>query len=55
VSLAGYAAPRRVDSSGKVSVYNWNHSVGKTHQGSVVDVLLDPERCAKANLRVNGG
>jgi hypothetical protein len=43
--LASYAVPRRVDSSGKVSVYNWNHYVGKLHKGKVVYVWLDPERC----------
>jgi hypothetical protein len=42
--LAGYAVPRKVDSSGKVSVYGRNYYVSKLHEGKVVYVLLDPER-----------
>jgi hypothetical protein len=41
--LAGYAVPRRVDSSGTVSVYNRNHYVGKIHKGKIVHVMFDPE------------
>jgi len=42
--LAGYAVPRKVDCSGKVSVYGRNYYVSKLHEGKVVYVLLDPER-----------
>ena len=41
--LAGYAVPRRVNTSGTVSVYNRNHYVGKIHTGKTVHVLFDPE------------
>jgi hypothetical protein len=43
--LAGYAAARRVDKSGMVSLYNRNHYVGVIHQGKTVYVMLDPEVC----------
>jgi hypothetical protein len=42
--LAGYAVPRKVDCSGKVSVYGRNYYVSKLQEGKVVYVLLDPER-----------
>lgn len=41
--LAEYAVPRRVDSQGKVSVYNRNLYVGVLHQGRDVWVQFDPE------------
>lgn len=41
--LAGYAVPRRVNSSGAVSVYNRNHYVGKIHIGKDIYVMFDPE------------
>jgi transposase InsO family protein len=43
--LAGYVVPRRVDSSGMVSVYGRNHYVGKIHNGKTVYVMFDPEAC----------
>jgi hypothetical protein len=42
--LAGYAVPRRVDSQGKVSVYNRNIYVGVVHKGQPVWVQFDPEQ-----------
>jgi hypothetical protein len=42
--LAGYAVPRRVDSQGKVSVYNRNVYVGVVHKGQPVWVQFDPEQ-----------
>lgn len=42
--LAGYAVPRRVDSQGKVSVYNRNLYVGVVHGGKQVCVQFDPEQ-----------
>jgi hypothetical protein len=41
--LSGYAVPRRVDMSGKVSLYNRFHYVGILHEGKTVYVMLDPE------------
>jgi hypothetical protein len=43
--LAGYAVPRKVANSGTVSLYNHNHYVGKLHEGKLVYVMLDPQRC----------
>ena len=43
--LSGYAVPRPVDSSGKVSIYNRHHYVGIIHRGKDVCVMLDPEDC----------
>jgi hypothetical protein len=43
--LAGQVVKRRVDSCGKVSLYNRTRYVGKLHQGKDVYVMLDPERC----------
>ena len=40
--LAQYTAPRRVDMSGKISIYEQNYYVGKQHQGKIVSVMLDP-------------
>jgi hypothetical protein len=34
---------RRVDQSGRVSVYNRNHYVGRLHQGKDVYVMYDPD------------
>jgi hypothetical protein len=42
--LAEYAVPRRVDSQGKVSVYNRNLYVGALHRGRDVWVQFDPDR-----------
>lgn len=42
--LAGYAVPRQVDRSGKISLYNRSHYVGVLHQGKRVHVMFDPER-----------
>lgn len=42
--LAGYAVPRRVDSQGKVSVYNRNLYVGVVHKGQEVWLQFDPEQ-----------
>jgi hypothetical protein len=42
--LAGYAVPRRVDSQGKVSVYNRNLYIGVVHKGQTVWVQFDPEQ-----------
>jgi hypothetical protein len=42
--LAGYAVPRRVDSQGKVSVYNRNLYVGVVHAGKEACVQFDPEQ-----------
>lgn len=42
--LAGYAAARRVDQTGKVSVYNRGLYVGAVHRGRTVYLMLDPER-----------
>lgn len=39
--LAGYAVPRRVDHSGKVSLYDRGYWVGKKYEGQVVWVSLD--------------
>ena len=41
--LSGYAVRRRVDISGKVSLYNRYHYVGVVHQMKNVYVMLDPE------------
>lgn len=43
--LAGYVVPRKVDKSGTVSLYNWNHHVGTFHAGKLVYAMLDPQRC----------
>jgi len=40
--LATYAAVRRVDRAGLVSLYNKGHYVGKIHQGKDVYVMYDP-------------
>jgi hypothetical protein len=42
--LAGYAAVRRVDQTGDVSVYHRPHYVGTVHQGQQVYVMVDPVR-----------
>jgi hypothetical protein len=42
-ALAGYAVPRRVDQSGKVSLYNRHFYVGILHQRKSVYVMIDPE------------
>jgi hypothetical protein len=42
--LAGYAARRRVDSKGQVSLYNRGHYVGQIHQGKEIYVMYDPNR-----------
>jgi transposase InsO family protein len=41
--LSGYAVLRRVDASGKSSLYNRYHYVGIIHKGKSVFVMLDPE------------
>ena len=41
--LAGIVPLRRVDQSGRVSVYNRNHYVGRLHQGKDVYVMYDPD------------
>ena len=41
--LAGIVSLRRVDGSGRVSVYNRNHYVGRLHQGKDVYVMYDPD------------
>jgi hypothetical protein len=41
--LSTYAAIRRVDRSGLVSLYNKGHYVGKIHQGKDVYVMYDPD------------
>jgi hypothetical protein len=41
--LATIVSGRQVDSSGRVSLYNKNHYVGRLHQGKAVYVLYDPE------------
>jgi hypothetical protein len=41
--LAGYAVPRQVDKSGKISLYNRSHYVGVLHQGKTVHVMFDPD------------
>ncbi len=40
--MAEYSAVRRVDSKGQVSVYGYNHYVGKKYQGQDIYVFLDP-------------
>jgi hypothetical protein len=42
--LAGYAVPRRVDSTGQVSLYDRNYYVGVLHRGREVYVQFDPQR-----------
>jgi len=42
--LSGYVVPRRVDRSGKVSLYNWSYYVGTFHKGRQVLVMFDPQR-----------
>ena len=42
--VGGYAVPRRVDSQGKVSVYNRNLYVGVVHKGQQAWVQFDPEQ-----------
>jgi hypothetical protein len=42
--LAGYAVPRRVDSSGKIGMYHGKLYVGTIHKGRRVYVQFDPER-----------
>jgi len=41
--LTTIVAERRVDPSGRVSLYNSRHYVGRLHQGKDVCVLYDPE------------
>jgi hypothetical protein len=41
--LAGYAARRRVDASGTVSLYNRRHYIGSIHKKKDVFVMFDPE------------
>jgi hypothetical protein len=41
--LAGYAVRRRVDASGRISLYNRNHYVGSIHKRKDVYVMFDPE------------
>jgi hypothetical protein len=41
--LAGIVPLRRVDQSGRVSVYNHNHYVGRLHHGKDVYVMYDPD------------
>jgi len=41
--LAGYAVTRRVDKSGRVSVYNRGYYVGPIHQGKTVYVMFDAD------------
>jgi hypothetical protein len=43
--LGSYAVVRRVDCSGKVSLYDRLRYVGVAHAGRRVSVLFDPERC----------
>ena len=40
--MADYSAVRRVCSKGQVSVYGYNHYVGKKYQGQHIYVFLDP-------------
>lgn len=42
--LASYAVPRRVDSTGQVSLYDRNYYVGALHRGQEVYVQFDPQR-----------
>jgi hypothetical protein len=41
--LAGYAVPRHVGNSGRVSVYNRSYYVGIVHKGKAVLVMFDPD------------
>lgn len=41
--LAGYAVPRRVGKSGRVSVCNRSYYVSVVHEGKSVYVMLDPD------------
>jgi hypothetical protein len=41
--LAGIVVQRRVDQSGRVSLYNRGHYVGRLHQGQDVYVMYDPD------------
>jgi hypothetical protein len=41
--LAGYAVRRRVDASGRISLYNRSHYVGSIHKRKDVYVMFDPE------------
>lgn len=41
--LAGSVAPRRVDRSGTVSIYNRNYYVGQVHAKKRIYVMFDPE------------
>ena len=41
--LASIVALRRVDQSGRVSLYNRGHYVGRLHQGKDVYVMYDPD------------
>ena len=40
--MAEYSAVRRVCSKGQVSIYGYNHYVGKKYQGQDIYVFLDP-------------
>jgi hypothetical protein len=42
--LAGYAVPRKVDSSGKCGLYSGKLYVGTLHKGRRVYIQFDPER-----------
>jgi hypothetical protein len=42
--LSLYQVPRRVDNSGKVSVYNRSHYVGTSNKGQTVYLTVDPQR-----------
>jgi hypothetical protein len=52
--LAGYAAQRRVDKNGDVSLYHRPHYVGCMHRGKVVYVMVDPERVQWVFADVHG-
>lgn len=41
--LSEFVVPRRVDSSGMISIYNRNHYVGKSSVGNTVHVRYDPQ------------
>jgi hypothetical protein len=42
--LASTVAVRRVDQSGRVSLYNRGEYVGRLHEGKEVYVMYDPDR-----------
>jgi hypothetical protein len=41
--LSQYLVSRRVDRSGKISLYEQNYYAGKQHHGKAVSVMLDPQ------------